>query len=382
MTRVLASTEIADVIGYTVSRDTITAGALIVRVEWLPILRTDRPHQVLLAMYDADGQQIVHQAADLMEGRYGSHLWIPGRPFVDTYVVRVPQPARATDRARLFIGLYAEPDVPQLVPASISQVLAGGAYLGNVRIRGFTVSVASLASLRDSPTPVQLVRGIALGNSTGEDIPTNADWVRTVRVHELERLGIRLGADAAHHGFLVRGGELHALPSGMTLDTRRGVLHWLVAPGLQGTLELAFVREEGGVPVERLRLQVHVDASARSTWRMSVDAPIADTTVMQPFVVGGWALDIDATTGSGVDAVDIWAYPESGAGATPILLGSSESGGSRPDVGKIFGDQFARSGFTLAASRLQRGVYDLAVVARHDAANTLGDARFVRINVR
>lgn len=383
MTRVLASADVADIIGYTVSRDTITAGALSVRVEWLPIVRTDRPYKVLVAMYDSEGQPIVQQEADLMEGRYGSHVWIPGRPFIDTYVVRLPGPAQAVAQARLFIGLYDEPDVPQLVPASVSQILAGGASLGNVRIRGFTVSVTSLPSLPDSSTSVRIVRGITDGNRTVEDIPANVDGVRTVRVHELERLQLLLGADAAHHGFLVREGELHALLPGMTLDTRGGVLHWLVATGLQGIQELAFVREEGGTPNARLQVQVYVDApSARSTWRMAVGAPVPGTTVTQPFVVGGWALDLTATSGSGVGTVDVWAYPEPGPGAVPILLGSSESGAARPDVGEIFGSQFAHSGFGLFADKLQRGDYDLAVVARRDEVGPPGDARFVHITVR
>ena len=61
--------------------------------------------------------------------------------------------------------------------------------------------------------------------------------------------------------------------------------------------------------------------------RIQVDTPTAGATVVLPFAVGGWAIDQLAPSGSGIDAVDAWAVPTSGA---PTFLGSAKMGGSRP----------------------------------------------------
>ena len=69
--------------------------------------------------------------------------------------------------------------------------------------------------------------------------------------------------------------------------------------------------------------------------RMAVDLPVANQVVSQNFRVAGWALDLGASSGTGVDAVHIWAYPISGA--PPRLVGVATIGRSRPDVAGAFG---------------------------------------------
>jgi hypothetical protein len=68
--------------------------------------------------------------------------------------------------------------------------------------------------------------------------------------------------------------------------------------------------------------------------RMAVDVPAGNATVHRTFTVAGWAVDLLAPSGPGVDVVHVWAYPNPGSGADPIFGGAATYGGSRPDVGR------------------------------------------------
>src|SRR4051794_11549707 len=70
--------------------------------------------------------------------------------------------------------------------------------------------------------------------------------------------------------------------------------------------------------------------TATGSMRLQVDAPAVNATVSSPFAVGGWALDLSATTGTGIDAVHVWAVPVSGPAT---FLGAATLGGARADVG-------------------------------------------------
>ena len=83
---------------------------------------------------------------------------------------------------------------------------------------------------------------------------------------------------------------------------------------------------------------------ANGSLRLSADVPAAGATVSQPFLVGGWALDLLASSGSGIDAVHVWAAPLNGAA---VFLGAAALNGARPDVAAVFGAQFAQAGFNL-----------------------------------
>ena len=67
---------------------------------------------------------------------------------------------------------------------------------------------------------------------------------------------------------------------------------------------------------------------------MWVDTPVQNAATTQPFSVAGWAVDLVAQTGTGVDAVHVWAYPNPGSGAAAIFLGAATYGGARPDIGR------------------------------------------------
>jgi hypothetical protein len=114
---------------------------------------------------------------------------------------------------------------------------------------------------------------------------------------------------------------------------------------------------------------------------MSLDMPGANSTVPgEGFEIGGWAVDLGAPSGTGVDIVHAWAFPA--AGGAPIFVGAARYGSPRPDVGAAAGSsQFNNSGFNLIGA-LAAGTYDLHVFAHSTVTGTFNNERSVRIAVR
>jgi hypothetical protein len=98
--------------------------------------------------------------------------------------------------------------------------------------------------------------------------------------------------------------------------------------------------------------------------------------------VAGWALDPQATTGSGVDAVHVWAVRRDVAGASPQFLGAATLGLARPDVAQAFGAQFAATGFSLSTTELSPGDYEVSVYVRRERTARWESARAVRLIIR
>ncbi len=94
----------------------------------------------------------------------------------------------------------------------------------------------------------------------------------------------------------------------------------------------------------------------------------------------GWAADLDAASGTGIDALHVWAYPATGG--APVFLGTPALGGARPDVAAVHGDQFHDVGFALTVQGLAPGTYDLAVFPWSNVAGAFAPARTVRVTLR
>jgi hypothetical protein len=110
-----------------------------------------------------------------------------------------------------------------------------------------------------------------------------------------------------------------------------------------------------------------------------IDGPIAGG-VVEPFNLNGWAVDAAAASGTGVDAVHVWAYPASGA--PPVFVGGATYGTNRPDVATVLGsDRFNKSGYTINVNNLPPGGYRLVVFAHSAVTNTFADFREVNVNV-
>lgn len=141
--------------------------------------------------------------------------------------------------------------------------------------------------------------------------------------------------------------------------------------GVDAAGELYFVNLNAGTVVR-------IGASPSTTAPvMSVDVPRQGQTLVQPFVIAGWALDPLATTSPGVDAVHVWAYPMPAVGAAPsgapLFVGATPTGIQRPDVAEAFGgSQFATSGFALLANGLPPGAYRLAVFGLVQSSGMFG----------
>jgi subtilisin family serine protease len=112
---------------------------------------------------------------------------------------------------------------------------------------------------------------------------------------------------------------------------------------------------------------------------MVVDTPQQDAVLAASFRIAGWALDRGATSGSGVDAIHVWALPT--GGGDPFFVGAAGYGGARPDVGDVFGRQFDLSGYVLEVRTVPPGAYDLVVYARSSVAGAFNQARVVRVTI-
>ncbi len=218
-----------------------------------------------------------------------------------------------------------------------------------------------------------------------QSLDVDANGRVTVDGEELDRFELRVGqADSATAltGYGRAGSSLSSLPIGSHLDPDTGVFTWQPGVGFVHDYDLVFVRWQHGVAIERreVRVVLHPKASHRVGPMMVIDTPSADAVVAQPFVVAGWAVDRDAVSGTGIDAVHVWAYPADGG--DPVFVGAASPGGSRPDVATLLGDRFTDSGYGLTVASLAPGTYDLAVFAWSTAANRFLPATVVRVRVQ
>ena len=107
---------------------------------------------------------------------------------------------------------------------------------------------------------------------------------------------------------------------------------------------------------------------------MWLDTPTQELTRGTSFAMSGWAVDLGAASGPGVDAVHVYAYPIVGGGfGSPVFVGAATYGGARPDVGAVFGSQFTGSAFSLNAT-LVPGSYRLVASARSTVTGTFNNA--------
>src|SRR5206468_7224026 len=108
------------------------------------------------------------------------------------------------------------------------------------------------------------------------------------------------------------------------------------------------------------------------------------------FLVSGWSIDrtIEGTalSGTGVDAVHVYAYPNPGSGQPPIFLGVASLGVARPDVGASYGSRYDTSGYSLTVDRaalgLAPGVYNIAVASHSAVSGTFNNIAVVRVTLQ
>ena len=112
---------------------------------------------------------------------------------------------------------------------------------------------------------------------------------------------------------------------------------------------------------------------------MSIDMPAANAAVRQPFALAGWALDLAAPSGNGVDVVHGYAYPA--AGGAPVFLGATPTGWARSDIGAIYGGQFGSPGYEFVVRGLVPGPYRLVVYAHSTVSGSFVLAQSIDVRV-
>ena len=95
--------------------------------------------------------------------------------------------------------------------------------------------------------------------------------------------------------------------------------------------------------------------------------------------VAGWAIETGTVTGTGVDAVHVWAYPA--AGGTPLFVGAAVYGTVRPDVASLFGERYLSSGFDVTGP-LPAGSYRVVAFAHSTETNTFRSVSVVQVRVQ
>ena len=81
-----------------------------------------------------------------------------------------------------------------------------------------------------------------------------------------------------------------------------------------------------------------------------LESPIdGETTRASSVTLRGFAADTRATSGSGIDGVHVYAYPNAG-GSPPTFLGLATYGETRADVAAALGSQFSATGFSLTTT--------------------------------
>lgn len=128
------------------------------------------------------------------------------------------------------------------------------------------------------------------------------------------------------------------------------------------------------------------DITIASQPNMALDQPQASgfsVNAGQQFTVAGWAVDLGAASGNGVDVVHVYAFPvTNGTFGAGILIGAASINRSRPDVGAVFGIQFNTSGFSAQASIGTAGNYRVVAYAHSLVSGTFNQQRFADISVR
>ena len=87
----------------------------------------------------------------------------------------------------------------------------------------------------------------------------------------------------------------------------------------------------------------------------TISSPPNGSSQSQPFAITGWAIDQSAASGTGIDSVHVWVYPDPGSGTAPIFVGLATYGTPRSDVAALYGPRFTNSGFTISVNGLARG---------------------------
>jgi hypothetical protein len=112
---------------------------------------------------------------------------------------------------------------------------------------------------------------------------------------------------------------------------------------------------------------------------LAVENPIDGSIVPRNLPVSGWAFDIGAVTGPGVDLIRVFA----GSTCAGTVLGDALMGAIRPDVQAVhgLGPTFLGTGF-VGTVRMPRGPSQMTICARSTVTGTFGAQKTLTVTAR
>lgn len=99
-------------------------GTVVVTVFWEPLARTDQPYTLFLHLFHPSIGSIVQIDRYPGSGNWATTIWDPGRPFVETFKLVVPDTTPAFQESYLVFGLY---DVATMARLPVTGADAGSA---------------------------------------------------------------------------------------------------------------------------------------------------------------------------------------------------------------------------------------------------------------
>ena len=194
---------------------------------------------------------------------------------------------------------------------------AGAALSGAVRGDAAVVLRDEVDAARLDAGPIVVSRGWNF-DAPGRQLRANASGLTT----RAERGARSHGAAAGERPATVfrlpaRRRRARAAANRIAARGQLGVFTWQPGVGFIGAYDFVFVRWAGGRALARqeVRVVLNPKGSGRVGPQVMIDlpSPAAAASIAQPFVVAGWAADLDAASGPGVDALHVWAYPRTAA---------------------------------------------------------------------
>ena len=201
-----------------------------------------------------------------------------------------------------------------------------------------------------------------------KQFPTGADGIRRVRLPEMGRLELWF-REEPEAGYLVANETLWSLPAGSALQGQR--FTWAPGPGYVGTYTLVFRTGRGRTTIEvTIAPPKHV-APGESHVRMSLDSAVGERSAHgggRSVRVEGRAFDPEASIGSGVGAVHVWAHGDKGS----VFLGAADLDLPSTPAGFALTSQVA----------LPPGQYSITAYVWLERTGRWEDARTVPLRVR
>jgi hypothetical protein len=111
---------------------------------------------------------------------------------------------------------------------------------------------------------------------------------------------------------------------------------------------------------------------------IAINAPATGAAVGNPVTLNGYAVDLGATSGTGVDTVHVWAHPANG---TPQFVGWTNYGESRPGVAALHGTNFNNSGWSITSPDLPPGTWTFYAHMHSTVTNTYRTYSLITVTV-